>query len=106
MPDSDTYIKQLEESSPLREPVIRSAIQSLQLPKGSKGLDAGCGIGTLTKLLSGYVGTMGHVTGLDVSSDFIEYASKKYENDSLSHMMSFQQGDIAHLHRKTKYLVR
>ena len=33
----------------LREPAIRVAIQQLNLPMGSRGLDAGCGIGLITK---------------------------------------------------------
>jgi len=44
MTSTDTYIKQLAESNPLREPTLRSAIQAQELPPGSRGLDAGCGI--------------------------------------------------------------
>ena len=45
MIDTNIYIQRLLETNPLREPVLRSVVQSLQLPRGSKGLDAGFGIG-------------------------------------------------------------
>ena len=41
MPDTKTYIERLADTNSLIEPIIRSAIQSIQLPKGSRGLDAG-----------------------------------------------------------------
>ena len=43
--DMDAYAHSLAITNYLREPVIRSAIQALQLPEGTRGLDAGCGIG-------------------------------------------------------------
>ena len=43
----------------LREPVLRSAIQALQLPPGSRGLDAGCGVGLQALLLAESGGTCG-----------------------------------------------
>lgn len=36
---------QLLVTATLREPTIRSAIETLRLPVGSRGLDAGCGVG-------------------------------------------------------------
>ena len=50
--DTDTYAHKLALSDFLRESTIRSAIQALKLPSGSRGLDAGCGIGSNTLLLS------------------------------------------------------
>jgi demethylmenaquinone methyltransferase/2-methoxy-6-polyprenyl-1,4-benzoquinol methylase len=48
---ADPYIKSLLEANPLREAVLRSAVQALQLPPGTHGLDAGCGIGLQMLLL-------------------------------------------------------
>jgi len=45
VPAMDVYARRLAVSNPLSEPIIRSAIQALQIPAGSRGLDAGCGIG-------------------------------------------------------------
>ncbi|TET97077.1 MAG: methyltransferase type 11, partial [Dehalococcoidia bacterium] len=63
----DAYAQRLAVSNPLSEAVIPSAIQALQLPRGSRGLDAGCGIGLQALLLAEAVGPAGHVTGLDLS---------------------------------------
>jgi len=45
VPEMDVYARRLAVSNPLSEPITRSAIQALQIPAGSRGLDAGCGIG-------------------------------------------------------------
>ncbi|MBA7653520.1 2-phytyl-1,4-beta-naphthoquinone methyltransferase [subsurface metagenome] len=90
----DTYAHKLHLSDFLREPVIRSAIQALQLPSGSRGLDAGCGIGSHTLLLAEAVGPAGHVTGLDLSSEFLVHARETAEKSSLSERVSFREGDV------------
>lgn len=55
-PEMDAYAQRLAVSNPLIEPVVRSAIQALQIPPGSRGLDAGCGIGLQALLLAEAVG--------------------------------------------------
>jgi len=60
----------------LREDIIREAIDHLDLPKGSKGIDVGCGTGFPTRLLADAIGKEGHITGIDISSEFLEYAEK------------------------------
>ncbi|MBN2049968.1 MAG: class I SAM-dependent methyltransferase [Spirochaetales bacterium] len=62
--------------SEFRLSLMRSIIESLGISPGGRGLDAGCGIGTITRLLSEYAGKNGSVTGLDFSEDFIGYAKK------------------------------
>jgi len=61
MTETATYIQRLLESNPLREPTLRLAIQTLHLPQGSIGLDAGCGIGLQALLLAEEIGPAGHV---------------------------------------------
>ena len=94
MIDTDTYIKQLAESNPLREPTFREVIQTLQLPPGSRGLDAGCGIGLQALLLAEAVGPGGHVTGLDISAEFLLHAKEIVKRSALSERISFQEGDV------------
>ena len=43
--DTSSYLYMLIVSNPLRETMIESAIEILDLPSGSLGLDVGCGIG-------------------------------------------------------------
>ena len=59
MPDIDYFVQMAYVSNPLREPILRSAIQALQFPLGSRGLDAGCGIGLQTLLLAESMGPAG-----------------------------------------------
>jgi ubiquinone/menaquinone biosynthesis C-methylase UbiE len=93
----DGYAQRLAVSNPLSDLVIPSAIQALQLPPGSRGLDAGCGIGLQALLLAEAVGPAGHVTGLDLSPQFLVHAREIAEKAGLSERISFQQGDVNRL---------
>jgi ubiquinone/menaquinone biosynthesis C-methylase UbiE len=95
--DTDTYANMLRLSNILRGPALRTAIQTLQLPTGSRGLDAGCGIGLHTVPLAEAVGTTGHVTGLDLSSDFLILAREYANNSDLSARFSFREGNLNNL---------
>ena len=97
MPDTDTYIEMLAVSNPLIEPTFRSAIQALQLPSGSRGLDAGCGIGLQTLLLAEAVGSAGYVHGLDLCCEFLAYADKTVRKAGLEERVSFLGGDVRKL---------
>ena len=82
---------------PLREPVLRSAIRTLQLPSGSRGLDAGCGIGLQAVLLAESVGPASRITGLDLSSEVLVYARDVVGKAGLSNMIAFREGDVNRL---------
>ena len=94
MSDIDYFVQMAYVSNPLREPVLRSAIQALQFPSGSRGLDAGCGIGLQTLLLAEAMGPAGHITGLDLSPEFLDHAEEMVENAGLSERISFREGDV------------
>ena len=79
------------------EPAIHSAIGALQLPPGSRGLDAGCGIGTHTLWLAEAVSPGGHVTGVDISPEYLARAEKTASKGRLAEEVSFQYGDMSHL---------
>jgi len=81
-------------ANPMREGMLREAIQALKLSPGSLGLDAGCGIGLQALLLAEAVGPTGHVTGLDISEEFLQYARNLVESSSLSQGITFKQGDV------------
>jgi len=97
MTDIDFYIQRLLESNPLREPLLRKIIQSLGLPTGSHGLDAGCGIGLQTLPLLEAVGTAGQITGLDILPGLLEYGKKMVEKAGLLDRITFREGDVSHL---------
>ena len=78
----------------MREPMLREAIQALRLPPGSIGLDAGCGIGLQALLLAEAVGPAGHVTGLDMSKEFLLFAKETVGRSALSERITFKEGDV------------
>ena len=96
-PDTDSYLQSLVVTGPLQEPVLRSAIQTLDLPPESRGLDAGCGIGLQAMLLAEAVGPAGHVTGIDLSREFLAYARDIAEKAGMSEQVTFQEGDMKSL---------
>jgi ubiquinone/menaquinone biosynthesis C-methylase UbiE len=94
MPDFDETIQITQSMYPLRQPVMRAAIQALNLPPGSRGLDAGCGTGFQSILLAEAIGAQGHVAGLDLSPEMLAYAEKLVDETGLAGRVSFRQGDV------------
>lgn len=82
---------------------MQSAFQSLQLPAGSHGLDAGCGVGLHAEMLAGIIGSEGTIVGLDISPEFIDYARKLARKKNLQNQISFQLGDVNNLPFEDNY---
>lgn len=97
MTDIDEYVQMSYAMQFLRKPVLRSAIQALEFPPGSRGLDAGCSIGLQSFLLAEAVGPGGHITGLDLSPEFLSYAADMVKEAGLSDSISFREGDVRKL---------
>lgn len=97
MTDASPIIQNLLEANPLREPTLRSITRSLKLPRGSRGLDAGCGIGLQTLLLADAVGPDGHVTGMDILPELLAYGEDLVEKAGLGGRIAFRAGDISFL---------
>ena len=95
MIDSNIIIRNLLEANPLREPTLRSIIESLQLRRGSHGLDAGCGTGLQALLLAKAVGMEGHVTGLDIMPELLAYGEDLVAKAGLSDRITFRAGDVS-----------
>jgi demethylmenaquinone methyltransferase / 2-methoxy-6-polyprenyl-1,4-benzoquinol methylase len=93
----DSYLRGLVATNPLQEPIFRRAIHALNLPPGSRGLDVGCGIGLQAIMLAEAVGPGGHVTGIDISPEFLVYARDIAEKAGMSEQVSFQEGDMNNL---------
>ena len=92
--ETEIYAHRLALSDLLREQAIRSAIRALKLSPESRGLDAGCGIGSHTLLLADAVGLGGKIIGLDLSSEILVIAREIAKNAGLSEQVSFQEGDV------------
>jgi ubiquinone/menaquinone biosynthesis C-methylase UbiE len=91
------YLKKLQLSDHLRDTLVQSIIQSLNLPLSSKGIDIGCGIGSNTMLLTTAVGQSGHVTGVDLSEEFLAHARQSAIGRNLSHQSDFQKASMYNL---------
>jgi demethylmenaquinone methyltransferase/2-methoxy-6-polyprenyl-1,4-benzoquinol methylase len=76
----------------LTRPAILDAIRAVDFPKGSRGLDAGCGLGMHTRWLSEAVSPDGTVTGLDQSHEHLRLATEDAPANTL-----FKPGDLFHL---------
>jgi demethylmenaquinone methyltransferase / 2-methoxy-6-polyprenyl-1,4-benzoquinol methylase len=97
VPDTDTYLQGLLATNPLQEPIFRRVIHTLNLPPGSRGLDVGCGIGFQAIMLAEAVGPAGHITGIDLSPEFLIHARDITEKAGMSEQVSFQEGDMNNL---------
>jgi demethylmenaquinone methyltransferase/2-methoxy-6-polyprenyl-1,4-benzoquinol methylase len=97
MTETDACIRQMIVSYPLVEPSFLAAVRDLGLPGGSRGLDAGCGIGLQTVSLARAVGERGHVTGLDRSREFLRHAGEVAAESGLSARVALEEGDVAEL---------
>lgn len=91
------YAESLALSFYLREPILRAAIQALQLTPGSQGLDVGCGIGDITALFTEAVAPFGQVTGIDISEELLAYAREAAQKRGVSDQLSFGAGDMLDL---------
>ena len=97
MTDVPAYIQSLLEAEPLRAPLLHSVIQSLQLPKGSYGLDAGCGIGLQAVLLAEAVGADGLIVGLDILPELLAFGQDVVKRAGTSDRIVFGSGDVGTL---------
>jgi ubiquinone/menaquinone biosynthesis C-methylase UbiE len=95
MTDAKSIIQNLLEADPLREPTLRAIIQALQLPPGSHGLDAGCGIGLQAFLLAEAIGADGRVTGVDIMPELTAYGEALATKAGLSDRVRFRAGDVS-----------
>lgn len=95
--DIEAYKRSLLASNAMRGSIVRAMIRGLHLPEGSRGLDAGCGVGLQCLLFAEEVGPAGHVTGLDISRDFLDYGQEMVKKAGLSERISFKEGDVTNL---------
>ncbi len=94
-PDPESYLRSLELSMVLREPVMQEIVAALELPPGSKGLDAGCGNGFVTLMLAEAMGPSGQIIGLDREENFLQRARTLRNGAVLARKVSFTPGDLA-----------
>jgi len=92
--DPAAYMEELYRSDPLQDPLMRRIVRSIRLPRGSRGLDAGCGVGLQIPPLAEAVGAGGHISGLDILPQFLQEARRNIARWKLQERVSLVQGDI------------
>jgi ubiquinone/menaquinone biosynthesis C-methylase UbiE len=97
MSDVSLAISRSLEAIPLREPLLRNLIRSLQLPPGSCGLDAGCGIGHPAQLLAEAVGPAGKVAGVDLFPDVLAFGQERASRSISSGNIAYSAADVNRL---------
>lgn len=97
MADTQSYIRHLTETDPLRQPLLQEVIRALHLAPGSRGLDAGCGIGLQTELLADAVGRAGRVTGIDHQPELLHHAGTENLRAGRADRITLSAGDIGTL---------
>jgi len=81
----------------MREPVLRSLIHDLDLPEGRHGLDNACGIGLRAIMLAEEVGSNGHVTGIDISTEILDIGRKIIDDAGLSELSPYDINEFKRL---------
>lgn len=93
----NSYASKLELFETLRRPLMEQALAWLKLPKGSHGLDAGCGVGLHLEALLESVAPGGYVTGVDLSKDLLSRARALVDEEGLADAVDLKQADIGNL---------
>jgi len=88
------YLKQILTGDVLRDSVMKDMFKALDLPAGSRGLDVGCGPGLQCIPMAQSTGPDGHVTGLDVEREFLEYGRNKVDAAGVAETVSFVKGSV------------
>ncbi len=95
--ETSDYLRQLLVSLKLREPALREAVHALDPPRGSRGLDVGCGAGLQCMMLAEAVGPEGSVTGVDVATEFLEHGRVLVDRAGFTSRVSLMEGNAEQL---------
>lgn len=76
---------------------ITAAVEAVHLTPGSVAADVGFGGGAGLRMLLDRVGATGRVYGIDLSSEMIALATRKYQPDVAGARLSLRQGSMTQL---------
>lgn len=82
----------LELMNRFQEPEMRDLLLSLPIPKGSSGIDVGCGIGFYALWLADTVGADGRVLAIDPSADHIAESRQRMSATPIGERVTLLQG--------------
>jgi demethylmenaquinone methyltransferase/2-methoxy-6-polyprenyl-1,4-benzoquinol methylase len=97
LPEAEPFTRSLERMNRFQEPEAHALIADLELPKGSHGLDAGCGVGLYALWLSQAVAPHGRVVGIEPTAERAEAARALVASTAPAGSLEFRQGDATAL---------
>ncbi len=97
MQEKSRTVRLLRSTDGLRMVALSSALDTLALPAGGHGLDAGCGIGSHTGFLLQATAPGGRVTGLDSSAEHLAVAKEAAKRSGWSGRVALRLGDVKNL---------
>ena len=89
-----TYAEELSLAYRVTGPATRALIERIKLPRGSRGLDAGCGIGQHLLWLAASLGQATQLTGLDKDAGNLAAARRLIARPSRSGADRTAEGDL------------
>ena len=92
-PEAEPFTKSLERMNHFQEPEARALIADLELPKGSRGLDVGCGVGLYALWLAEAIRPHGNVVGIEPSAERAAAAQALVGHAGPAGALEFRQGD-------------
>jgi demethylmenaquinone methyltransferase/2-methoxy-6-polyprenyl-1,4-benzoquinol methylase len=96
-PETEPFTKALERMNRFQEPEARAIIADLGLPRDSRGLDVGCGVGLYTVWLADAIGSRGSVVGIEPSAERVEAARTLVGHAYPASRLEFLPGDATAL---------
>ncbi len=95
--ENQAYAGQLAVMEVVMAPIRSTAIAALGLPAGSRGLDAGCGIGLQAVGLVKTVSPGGEVVGVDLNPALLAEARERAAEAGVTDRVSFEVADVRRL---------
>jgi demethylmenaquinone methyltransferase/2-methoxy-6-polyprenyl-1,4-benzoquinol methylase len=91
--EAEPFTRALERMNRFQEPEAQTLIADLDLPRGSRGLDVGCGVGLYTLWLAQAVGPEGGVVGIEPSAERVEAARALVGGALAVPRLEFREGE-------------
>jgi len=92
-PETEPFTKSLERMNRFQEPEAHALIADLELPRGSRGLDVGCGVGLYALWLAEAIAPGGRVTGIEPTAERAEAARALVGQGVPAGCLEFRAGD-------------
>ncbi len=99
---SEKALERLIDQADFLEPITERMLRSAGLRPGMRVLDIGCGAGDATMLAARLVGPDGHVLGVDLAPEPIDFARQRADAAGLG-QVSFEKGTEADLDAKAQF---